>query len=60
MSKAQRSIAGDCACPVQDLSNLVCRHIELTRKFCGAHVEGVKFFRELFAWMNCSDRYEFS
>src|SRR6516164_2005359 len=57
MREPQGGVACDGTRPVQNLSNPICRHVQLTCKFSGAHIERFKFFRQVFTRMNCSDRH---
>src|SRR5439155_17812396 len=54
-SQAQRGVADDRTCSVQDLCDPLRRHVEAQCKLSCAHLECLKFFNEVFAGMNSRD-----
>jgi len=47
MSETQSGVARNSARPIQDLSDAVGRHSDLSRQFCGAHVECLQFLGQV-------------
>jgi 4-carboxymuconolactone decarboxylase len=57
MSQTQRGVTCNRTCSIQDLSNPICGHIELSGEFRRTHIECFEFFRKVFARVNCGDRH---
>jgi hypothetical protein len=55
MTKPQRSITRDSACPIQDLRDSIGWHLDLSRQLSRAHVKSFQFFGEVFTWMDGSN-----
>src|SRR2546428_437831 len=60
MSEAQSGIARNSARPMQDLSDTIRRHVDLSRQFRRAHIERFQFFGQVFTRMNSSDCHRVS
>src|SRR3972149_8309346 len=58
MPEAQSRVAGDGALSVQNLSNAVGWHLELTRQFSGAHLERLQFLGEMLTGMDRDYRHD--
>src|SRR6266436_4402441 len=55
MSKAQSGVARDATRSIQDLRDAIGRHVDLSREFSRAHIEGSEFFSQVFTRMDSSE-----
>src|ERR1700722_13155292 len=50
-------VPSDCSLPIEDVSNPIRRHPELTCQLRRAHIECLKLFGQMLAGMNCATRH---